>query len=319
MEQNYKGILFGLLGYAIYSCHDAIVKYLGASYSPFQILFFSMLFGFPLIALQLIRDTSVANLRPRHPWWGALRMGTMLTSAGSVFYAFSVLPLAQVYSMLFSIPLLVTILSVPLLGERVGLHRGIAVIMGLIGVLIVIRPGTQEFSMGHVAAMLGAFCGSLNAIIVRKVGRNERDVVMVLMPMLGMFAAMAVLMPLDYKPMPLADLGATAALSILGVIAMNCIVIAYRNGEAGVVAPMLYSQIVWAMGLGYVFFNEFPDQQTLVGVGGIVLSGLYIVFRESRSNNSRNTPVLRTRTRFMAGPALRVSHFLRRSDRSDQA
>ena len=311
MTPNTRGILFGLLAYAIYSSHDAIVKHLGATYSPFQILFFSMLFGFPLISLQLIRDTRAANLRPRHPWWSALRMATMLITTVSIFYAFSVLPLAQTYSILFSVPLTVTILSIPILGEKVRLHRGLAVLVGLCGVLIVVRPGTQELTLGHFAALTGAFCAALNAIIVRKIGRDERDVVMVIFPMLGMFAAMAALMPIDYKPMPIEDLGKTAAVSVLGLIALNCIVIAYKSGEASLVAPMLYSQIIWATLFGYFIFDELPDTQTAIGAGVIMLSGLYIVFRESRKDNSEFTPVLRTRTRFMAGPALRVSHFLR--------
>ncbi|NVK19818.1 MAG: DMT family transporter [Methylocystaceae bacterium] len=311
MTNNKKGILLGLMAYAVYASHDALVKDLGAAYSPFQILFFSMLFGFPLISMQLIRDTKAANLRPRHPWWVALRMTSMLITTVSVFYAFSVLPLAQTYSILFSVPLTVTILSVPILGERVGLHRGLAVLVGLVGVLIVVRPGSQELSLGHLAALVGAFCSALNAIIVRKIGRDERDVVMVIFPMLGMFIAMAVLLPINYLPMPIEDLGKTAAVSILGLIALNLIVAAYRDAEASIVAPMLYSQIIWATILGYFLFGELPDQITYLGAGVIILSGMYIVFRESHSNNSANTPVLRTRTRFMVGPALRVSHFLR--------
>lgn len=311
MTNNKKGIILGLLAYAVYASHDALVKDLGTSYSPFQILFFSMLFGFPLISMQLIRDTKAANLRPRHPWWVALRMTSMLITTVSVFYAFSVLPLAQTYSILFSVPLTVTILSVPILGERVGLHRGLAVFVGLIGVLIVVRPGAQDLSLGHLAALVGAFCSALNAIIVRKIGRDERDVVMVIFPMLGMFIAMALLLPINYIPLPIEDLGKTAAVSILGLIALNLIVAAYKEGEASIVAPMLYSQIIWATLLGYFLFDELPDRMTYIGAGVIILSGIYIVFRESHSNNSEHTPVLRTRTRFMVGPALRVSHFLR--------
>jgi drug/metabolite transporter (DMT)-like permease len=314
MHHNTRGILFGLLAYAVYSFHDALVKDLGAHYSPFQILFFSMLFGFPLISLQLIRDTSVANLRPRHIWWGILRVASMLITTVAVFYAFSVLPLAQTYSILFSVPLTVTLLSIPILGERVGLHRGIAVFIGLCGVLIVVRPGMQEFTLGHFAALIGAFFAALNAIIVRKIGQEERGVVMVILPMLGMFAAMAVLLPIHYVPMPLVDLGKTAAVSVLSLIALNWIVIAYKSGEASLIAPMQYSQMIWATILGYFLFAELPDAQTFVGAGIIIVSGLYIVFRESRKDISEHTPVLRTRTRFMVGPALRVSHFLRKKN-----
>ncbi|WP_028878270.1 DMT family transporter [Terasakiella pusilla] len=311
MNNNKKGILLGLLAYAIYASHDALVKDLGGAYSPFQILFFSMLFGFPMVALQLIRDTKAATLRPRHPWWLTLRMGSMLISTISTFYAFSVLPLAQTYSILFAIPLWVTLLSVPFLGERVGIHRGGAVLLGLIGVLIVVRPGAQELHLGHFSVMIGSFFSALNAIIVRKIGRDERDVVIIIFPMLSLFIVMALLLPINYIPMPIEDLGKTAAVSLLSFLALNCIVGAYKAGEASIVAPMLYSQIIWATLYGFYLFGEVPDQQTYIGAAVIIFSGLYIVFRESRGNTSANTPVLRTRTRFMAGPALRVSHFLR--------
>lgn len=94
MGSNTKGALIALLAFAIFSTHDIIVKFLGASYSPIQIVFFSVLFGFPWMTLMLIRDTSSGNLLPRHPWWTALRtIATTLTGI-SAFYAFSKLPLA---------------------------------------------------------------------------------------------------------------------------------------------------------------------------------------------------------------------------------
>ncbi|MBL4726094.1 MAG: DMT family transporter [Rhizobiaceae bacterium] len=311
MSPNTKGVFLGLAAFGIFATHDVIVKYLGATYSPFQIVFFSVLFGFPLVTFMLVGDTSTQNLRPHHPWWTGLRTVSVITTGVCIFYAFSVLPLAQTYSMLFAMPLLITLLSIPILGERVGLHRGGAVVVGLIGVLIVLRPGSSEFTLGHLAALVGAFSASLASIIVRKIGRDERDVVLLLYPMLGNFLIMGALMPFEYKPMALVDIGAMALMAALAFAAMLCMIGAYKSGEAVIVAPMQYSQIIWAAAFGYLFFNETPDLQTLAGAAVIIASGIYIVLRESRKDVSENTPVLRSRSRIAAGGYFRIGPRLR--------
>jgi drug/metabolite transporter (DMT)-like permease len=311
MGANSKGALIGLAAFGIYATHDVIVKYLGASYTPFQILFFSGMFGFPLISFMLVRDKRADNLRPNHPWWTALRTASILVSSICVFYAFSVLPLAQTYSILFTVPLLITLLSIPILGERVGLHRGGAVLVGLLGVMIVVRPGATEFSLGHAAAFAGAFFASLAAIIVRRIGRDERNLVLLMFPMLGSFLVMGALMLPDYKPMPLEDLVAVAILSLLGFVALNLMIAAYKTGEAVVVAPMQYSQIIWATIFGMLLFDETPDTATIIGATVIIASGILIVLREGRANVSQNTPVLRSRSRIVAGNFLRVGPILR--------
>ncbi len=311
MGSNTKGALLGLLGFAIFATHDVIVKYLGATYSPYQILFFSVLFGFPWLSFMLVGDTKPDTMRPHHPWWTALRTASIIISSVCVFYALSVLPLAQVYSILFTVPLIITLLSIPILGERVGVHRGGAVLVGLIGVLIVVQPGATEFTFGHLAALVGAFAASLNSIVVRRIGRDERDLVLLLFPLLGSFLVMGALMPYDYTPMPLPDLVAVAILSALSFAALNCMIGAYKAGEAAIVAPMQYSQILWAIAYGMLLFGEKPEQMTLVGSAVIISSGMYIVFRESRTNVSENQPVLRTRSRIAAGTYVRIGPLLR--------
>lgn len=309
---NAKGAGLALLAFAIFATHDVIVKVLGADLASIQIVFFSVLFGFPLASVMLIGDGTEGNLRPHHPWWGALRMVATMVTGMSIFYAFSVLPLAQVYAVIFASPLIITILSVPILGETVRLRRWMAVIVGLYGVLIVLRPGSSDLTLGHLAAVFGAFSSALAAIIVRKIGRDERSVVLMLMPMLGNFLVMGALLPFVYKPMEISDLGLLAAMSTMGFVASLLIIQAYKSGEAVVVAPMQYSQIIWAALFGALMFDEMPDWPTVVGAGIVIASGIYIVARESRGTASSNTPVLRTRTRFETGTWLRTGYRLGR-------
>ncbi|WP_184154665.1 DMT family transporter [Amaricoccus macauensis] len=314
MTSNTRGAMFALAAFGIYSTHDVVVKFLGEVYAPFQIVFFSTLFGFPIVTLMLLRDRMQGDLRPRHPWWTLLRTAAAVVSTTSAFYAFSVLPLAQTYALIFAAPLLITVLAVPVLGETVGLHRSIAVMVGLLGVLVVLRPGATEFSSGHLAALAAAVCSSVAAVVVRKIGAEERSAVLLLYPMVANILVMGCILPFVYKPMPGLHLGGVALMALLGFTAALCQIAAYRTGRAVVVAPMQYSQILWAVVYGAFFFHERPDWPTALGAGIIILSGIYVVFREDSRSSTR--PVLRTESRYVSGIYPRIS-LLRRLARRD--
>ena len=309
LGSNARAALLGLAAFGLFATHDAIIKSLGGSYAPFQILFFSVLLGFPLTTLYLMRDPTSGTLIPRHPWWMAARTVAVAATGVSAFYAFTVLPLAQAYAILFASPLLITVLSIPVLGETVRLRRWVAVGAGLAGVLIVLRPGAVELGLGHAAALVAACGGAFSAVVVRRIGREERPVVMLLYPMVANFALMATLMPLVYRPMPFADLAALAAVAGLGFAAMLLVIAAYRAGDATVVGPMQYSQILWATAYGALFFDETPDAFTMLGAAVVIGSGLYILFREGQA--SETTPVRATRGRFETGTTPRIGVAMR--------
>lgn len=311
MSPNARGALFALTAFAVFATHDVIIKILGATYSPFQIVFFSVLLSFPLATVMLMKDAKPGTLLPVHPWWMALRTGAATVTGVSAFYAFSVLPLAQVYAILFATPLLITVLAIPVLGETVRLRRWMAVLVGLAGVMVVLRPGSTVLTPGHFAAMLSAVGGSLASIVVRKIGSEERPVVMLIYPMVANFLLMAIALPFVYEPMPILHLGMLGVIAVFAWIASFLVILAYKAGEAAIIAPMQYSQIIWATLFGMLFFDETPDLATGVGAGIIIASGMYIVLRESKSGTSQNTPVLRSRSRTVTGAGPRVSLFMR--------
>lgn len=291
------GPLLALISFALYATHDVLIRILGESYSVFQIMFYMGLLSFPLLVVMLIRDPQPGTLWAVHPWWSLARTFCVVTSAGGAFLAFTMLPLAQVYAVLFASPLLVTLLAIPLLGERVGPHRGAAVAVGLAGVLVVLRPGGGEIGLGHAAALVSALTSATNSVIVRKIGRVERSAVLMLYPMLANVLVMAAILPAVYVPMTLPHLGVVGVIAALAFAAMMLSISAYRRAEAALVAPMQYSQIIWATLFGALLFNESPDRWTVVGAGLIIASGLYIVFRESHRDVSVNRPVQHTRLR----------------------
>ena len=317
-KSNGRAMLFALGAFAIFATHDVLIKILGASYSPFQIAFFNVLFGFPLVTLLLMRDATPGTLIPVHPWWTVLRTCAAVITGVSAFYAFSVLPLAQAYAILFAMPLLITLLSIPILGEKVGIHRGLAVLVGLCGVIIVLRPSGVSLGLGHLAGLTAALTGSIASVIMRRIGKDERSAVLMLYPMVATFVLMGGILPFVYVPLPVVDLGLQFGVAMLGFSATLCLIAAYRAGEAVMVAPMQYSQIIWAAIFGYAFFDESIDRETLIGASVVIASGLYIVMRESLSS-SGNTPVLRNRSRFEMGGNLRVGHMLRLRRRRDRS
>ena len=253
LAPNTRGALFALAAFGLFSTHDVIVKVLGADYAPFQIVFFSVLFSFPLVTMMQMRDARMDNLRPRHPWWSALRTLAAVATAISAFYTFSVLPLAEAYALIFASPLLITVLAIPILGETVRWRRGLAVMVGLSGVLIVLRPGTTDFTLGHAAGLVCAFAGALASVIVRKIGRDERTVVLLLYPMVTNFVLMACVLPFIYVPMPLMDMAGTGAMALMALLASMLLIAAYRNGgRADAIFSDYLGHGLWSL----VFFRK---------------------------------------------------------------
>lgn len=311
-SNNLRGAALSLAAFGVYATHDVVVKFLGGSYSAVQIIFFSGLLSFPLVSVMLLGDKRDENLVPRHPWWSLLRAITAVMTGVAGFYAFSKLPMAQCYAIFFAMPLLITLMAIPMLGEKVGMRRGIAVVVGLLGVLIVLRPGQVPLGLGHLAALSAAITGALTSVIVRKIGGEERSAVLMLYPMLGNVLAMGASLAFVYKPMPVAHLGLMSIIAIFGFIGGLLVIKAYRTAPAVIVAPMQYSQILWAIFYGWIIFGESIDEYTAIGATVIIASGVYIVLREGTPQVSGHRPVLGTKSRPETGAMPRVSVMMRR-------
>jgi S-adenosylmethionine uptake transporter len=304
-----RGLGFAFAAFGLFATHDAVIKLLGMQFAVFQIIFFAMLFAFVPMSVMMLADRQVDNFRPHHPWLILIRSTTTVIAMSTAFYAFTVLPLAEVYALLFATPLLITAMSAWLLGEPVRGQRWAAVIVGLIGVLIVLRPGVTVITFGHICALIAAFCSALGSIIMRKIGGEERTAVMILYPMLSSILAMGLILPFVYVPMQIMDLGLSASVGVMSVFAQMMIIAAYRAAPAAVVAPTQYSQILWATAFGALFFNELPDMWVGVGAAIIIASGVFIVWRESRPSVSVRNPILRNpNPRYDAGPSPKPKH-----------
>jgi len=268
---------------ALFACADITIKFLGAGYNPFQIIFFAGLMSIPMVTAMAMADPSPTALRPVRPGLMALRCVVVVLNGIFGTYAFATLPLAQCYAIFFTMPIFITLLSALLLGERIDLLRGIAVLVGLAGVVVALDPEGASLQWGHAAALAEAVVGAGNYVIIRMSGGVERSVVMILYPIMAQLLVAAAVLPWVYVAMPFFDLALTAVMAAAGFAGYLLIIAAYRRAPGIVVAPMQYSQILWAAVLGALLFDEAMTMRTWAGVALIVVAGVVIVARQDKT------------------------------------
>jgi len=273
----------GLMGFACFAVYDMSIKYLGGGYHPFQIIAAAGFMALPLLALYVALDRETGPLFPRRTGWMAVRAVTLTLNGMLGTYAFSTLPLAQCYVILFSMPLFIAALSPVMLKERIDPVRMLAILIGLVGVVIALEPGKAPLQWGHAAALGGAVLGAVFYIVIRKVGSDERTATTLIWPLLVQFLVAAALLPFVWKPMPMGDLLVSGWMAVALVVGMLFIIAAYRIAPALVVAPMQYSQIIWAAIFGALLFGETMERSVIPGAALIIIAGLIVVMRQDRA------------------------------------
>jgi drug/metabolite transporter (DMT)-like permease len=275
------GLALGALAFALFTVMDTTIKWLSAGYPVHELLFTNALFALVPVAVTTLRRGGLARLRTRRVHLHMLRGLLGMCGGFLSFYAYSRLPLADAYSMIFATPLLITALSVPILGERVGWRRWSAVAVGFAGVLIMLRPGVAAIGPGSIAA-LGAACFSACAILlVRKLSATESTASIALYSNLTVILVMATLLPFDGILPSAADALLMGAAGLIGGTALLILIAAYRRVPAALVAPFQYSQMLWAVLLGFLIWGDLPDPAKLLGALIVATSGLFVVYRET--------------------------------------
>ena len=293
-----NGILLALVAYAVYSWGDAAIKALGGGLSVFEIGFYMTLVSVVCIALTTPKDEKLLHFwRMKRPW--AVQARALSGTAASVLsvIAFTTIPLAEVYALIFLAPLFVTLMSMFLLKEQVGPWRWFAIIAGFAGVLLVVRPGFRELEVGHIAAVVVALLAACSVILMRSLSARETRTTMLGFLMLYIIGFNGVAMLVTGARTP--TLEEAAILLVAGIFAAtgNILLLrATRFAPANQLASTHYSQIVWAVVLGALFFQEEPDLLTILGLAIIGSSGLLTVARERiRLGTVRWNPFSRNR------------------------
>jgi drug/metabolite transporter (DMT)-like permease len=281
LDRPGHGILLSLASTLLFSVLWCCVKELSERYSIYEVTFFRNLLAIVPVVLMFAPRRSWGMLRVRrisgHVWRGAI--GVVGMTFG--FLSYHLMPLADAVAISFMSPLVVTALSVPLLGERVGIHRWSAVIIGFGGVLVIVNPSRGMFTPGVSVAICGAIASALSMITIRQLNRSDPPLAIVFY--FTLFATMFTALPLPFVWVTPSgsDLGLLVLMGLTGGVGQYFMTRAYGLAPAAVISPFTYSGLLWATLLGWFLWSDVPKPQVFAGAAIVIASGLYILYRET--------------------------------------
>lgn len=276
------GVAWMMLAIGLLSLMDALAKALSARYPIFELVFFRAALSLPVLLPFLLREGGIRALRSRRPLLQLGRAVAGVTAVTLFFYAVALMPLADAVILGFSAPLMVTALSVPLLREPVGPRRWIAVLIGFIGVAVTVQPGSGLFSPIALLPLGAALAYAFIAIFTRQLTASDGNASIVFWTAIAAMVAGGLSLPFDGVWPALSDWPLLALLGLLGALGQLAMTQAFRLAPVSVIAPFEYSGILWAVGLGWLWFGELPPGSAYAGAAIIAASGLYILRRETR-------------------------------------
>jgi len=277
------GIASIVAGMFCLTLSDAMAKYLGGVYTPVQILFLRALIALPVV-LFLTRSLGGRRaLRTAHLPIHLLRGAINTVSASCFYLGLRHLPLADNTAIAFAAPLCVTTLSVWWFKEKVDVLRWASLCVGFGGVLIVVRPGSSSFQLAALYPAVTAMLYAVMMLSARAIGQGEGMLTTMFYIVAGQLVCSAVLVPWFWRAPEWAHLPYFLGIAACSTLGLTLITQAFRSAPACVIAPFDYTGLVWAMLLGWLFWDETPQPLAYLGMACIVLSGLYIIWRENRT------------------------------------
>jgi drug/metabolite transporter (DMT)-like permease len=298
-EDNLRGIMFLCAGVFIFSFQDIIIKLLSSTYPVHQIVFIRGFLALPLLLIIVHHDSGLETLKTKKPVLHVLRSLAMFCAYLFFYLAAAAVPLTTAVALFFTAPLMITALSIVVLGEKVGWRRWAGVIVGFVGVLIILRPGLADIEPAGLFSLAAALAYTLAQLIARRLGVTDSASVMAFYSMLaftylgaGMGFVLGTWGPgagggdasdflLRGWVMPggleLAMLITVGVISAMGFYLLSQ---AYRLGEANTVAPFEFTSMIWAMILSFAFLASVPDMYTFIGAAIVGGAGIYVLRRE---------------------------------------
>jgi drug/metabolite transporter (DMT)-like permease len=269
------GTLLALAAFGALALGDALVKAVGGRMTVFEIGFFFLLAaGTATCFMRPAGERWRDMFRMRHPWLTLARAATGFGSGMFGFFAFTTIPFAEAYALIFLSPFLVMLLSLVLLGERAGRLGWAAMATGIVGVVLVVKPGFRTVELGHLSALAAAVFVASTVIILRRIAGGEKLTSLLGVPML-FGGTLSLLLAIPGFTWPrLTDLIVVAAGGLLGAMGQFLLLQASKRAPAGAVGQAQYSQLVYAVLIGAVFYSEFPDWIAICGLALIVAAGL---------------------------------------------
>ena len=290
MSPNTRAAFFMMASMAAFTLNDTFIKLTGGAIPLFQLVTVRGILASFLIYM-LARRLGALQFRLSRTDWGLVALRA-LSEIGATYFFLTALfnmPLANVTAVLQVLPLTVTLGAAMFFGEKVGWQRMSAIVVGFCGMLLIVRPGPDGFSLYAIYALAAVACVTLRDLVTRRMSANVPSMTVTLISSLSVlgFAAVASTqqqwVPLNWS---LAGLICLSAVFIMGGYLFSILVM--RGGEISFSAPFRYTGLVWALVLGWIFFDHWPDAITLLGAGIVVASGLFTLYRERMLRQARS-------------------------------
>lgn len=284
MSTNLRGIVAMLAAMAMFSCMDALLKALAGSYPPLQVTALRGLTAMPLVVGYILWRREMGAVFGRTLRWRLHLLRGVFSVAMMAFFTYGLktLGLAEAYTLAFVAPLVLVALSVPVLREVVQPRQWIAILVGLAGVVIAMRPQPGALvSLGALAVLLAAVCYASSNVVGRLISRTEPSATLVFWTTASMALGGGVLGASEWVEVRSEHGWILLGLAVTGFLGQLAITEAFRHGQAAVIAPFEYSALAWAVLLDWMFWHAVPQAHTLLGGAVIIASGLYLVRREA--------------------------------------
>lgn len=306
LSSNSRGVLCLIAALACLTASDSIIKWLSPALPLHEVTLFRSCFALILVLLIVQLEGGLVTLKTRRPFLHLLR-GSLLVLANMFFFiGLAAMPLAETVTLFYTAPLFICMLSKPVLGEKVGLSRWFAIALGMLGVIVMLRPGSELFRSTSLLPAMAALCYAAMTMMTRKLGMQEKAGALTFYIQLA-FIGISSLVGLTIGDgefdrfdnaslqfllrawrWPGADewqllFACGAIVSIGGYLISQ----AYRLGEAPAVAPFEYASLPFALVVGYYLWNDWPEPRAFVGTGMIIGGGLLVVYLENRRRRGR--------------------------------
>lgn len=282
------GVLLMIGGLALYALSDAFIKQLMGTYSVPQTSFLRALSRLiPLLFAILMQGGVKKIFVTQYPSRHLIRLGVNLAYTYSFMYAFSVASLTTIYTLSYTSSFFMILLSALILKESIGKEKWIAVGVGMVGVIIAMRPGANVFEMAALVVLLGTFLGSLNKILMRRLAATEHSLAIAIYPNVAMILVTFPFLISRWQPLSLHDGGFFAIVGLITAAGQYAIVQSLRFAQGSTLAPTDYSSFFWVVTLDFLWWAKTPDIYTLIGAAIIVGSNLYILYRSRREQTTK--------------------------------
>lgn len=281
-----------MLASIMFSLMALLIKLLGQHLHVTQILFLRQL-GMLVMVLPAIMRHFPGSLRSNRPGLQILRMGFAVVAMLGGFTAVIHLPLADATAIFFAKSFFMTIFAVLFLGEIVGVYRWSAVAIGFVGVMIMLQPGTANFSVYSIGSLVGAAGAAAVMIILRILSHKDSADTIMTWSALGVGFVMAIPGIYYWQPPTISEWGLLAALAVVSYFGQRCNIFAFKHGEASLLASLDYVRLLWATLFGFLVFGHLPGVATWAGAAVVIGAAIFTIYRETRRRRDLTSAVSR--------------------------